>query len=143
MAFKVYEPKTISFNPLQQGEVSLDKDGTARFLTEDLELVGIETSVIVLTDELTLRIAIRNPRPGESGKAISVTFARKGKTVDRGRAQVRLTGALRQLRLDPEAVKGRYTLMTKDDLLIVSLADCKTSADDDEETDGEEAADKD
>lgn len=142
MAFKLYEKKQLAFNPLEQGQVSIDRDGTARFLTEDLELVGIENSAIVLTDELTLRIAVRKPRPGEAGKAMSVAFVRKGKTVDKSRAQIRLTGALHALRLDTDAVRGRYDLTTKDDLVILNLADCKTD-DDEEDNGGEDAADKD
>ena len=143
MAFKIYEPKQIEFNPLEEGIVAIDRTGTARFVTDDLTIVGIETSAIVLTDELTLRVAIRKPRPGEKGKAMTVAYARQGKLVDKTRAHVRLTGALHALRLDTEATKGRYPLTTKDDLLIINLADCKTdAADDDEDDGGKDVADK-
>ncbi len=136
MGFKVYVPKTITFNPLEEGYVALCAAGNARFHREDLALVGIEGAATVLTDELTLRIALRKPRPNETGKTMLVTSPKEGTAAERTRAHVRLAGALRELRLDPKAAKGRYELTTKDDLLIINLAGCKAGEKDDEEDDG-------
>lgn len=133
MAFKVYQPKRIEIDPLQSGQVSIDKGGNARFLREDLDLVGIGDSVVVLTDELTLRVALRKPRPSDAGRTMTVSSPKGPHGTDKTRAYIRLSGALRELRLEPEAVKGRYELTTKDDLLIVNLADCKAGPGDDEE----------
>lgn len=123
MSFKVLEKRAFFSDPIPEGFVSIDKGGTARFHTEDLELVGIDGAAIVLVDETTLRIALRKPREGEEARAYRVAPVRCGSKVDPARRQLMLRSALNEIRVDPKRAAGRYELRTKDDLLIVGLAD--------------------
>jgi len=107
---------------LEQGQVSISKTGQARFCREDLDLVGITDSLVILLDQELLRLAFRKPRSGEEQNAYRVTGAHSGKRVAKTRATVQIGRALREIRLEPEAVAGRYELTTKDDLLILNLA---------------------
>ena len=138
MSFKVYQPNRIETNPLEEGQAAIDKGGTARFRREDLASVGITDRVVLLTDEGTLRVAIRKPRSGETANAMKVTVNKTGSKTALTRAHVRLAGAIRDLRLELSATKGRYPMTTKDDLLILNLAGCKAGAgvDDEENEDG-------
>ena len=123
MSFKMLEKRSFSTDPIPEGFMSIDKGGTARFHTDDLELAGIDDTAIVLVDESTLRIALRKPRDGEEARAYRVAPVRSGSKVDPARRQMLLRSALNELRIEPRNAAGRYELRTKDDLLIVSLAD--------------------
>jgi hypothetical protein len=136
VAFKLLEKGTFTFqDPLPEGQVSICRNGVGRFCREALESVGIEGEAIVLTDEMTLRIAIRKPRPNEARNAYSVNTPRIGRNKkDTSKGTVSLARALKDLRLDPEKTVGRYPLTTKEDLLIINLADVREDDSDDEET---------
>jgi len=110
--------------PLQEGQVSVGKSGLARFRTADLRLVGIEGEVALLCDISTQRIGLRKPRfPEDIGSVVCVGEVKsEGKPVPDKR-MISLGPAIRQLGLLPAAVRGRAELMTKDGLLIISLAD--------------------
>lgn len=123
MAFQVIEKKAFtSCESIPDGFCSVDRGGTGRFHTEDLALVEIDKVAIVLVDEMTLRIGLRKPRPGEEAKAYLCRPVYAGRRPDEKRRQVSLRSALSELRIDPEAAAGRYELTTKDDLLIINLA---------------------
>lgn len=126
MSFRILDKGEFGLKEaLPEGFCSIDRGGTVRFHKEDLALVGIEDVAVLLTDELTLRIAIRRPKPNEGRQAYRIAPAmwggKKGGK-DLGRRQLLLKRALREIRIDPEAAAGRYELTTKDDMLIISLA---------------------
>ncbi len=108
--------------PLKSGEVAIASDGRLMFLAEDLELVKIDAFAILLADTGTLRLAVRPPHVGEAGRAMQVTAVKKKGGADTKRRAINGKRAIKALCLECPAVKGRYKLVTKDDLLIVNLA---------------------
>jgi len=136
MAFVVHERPAFHWaDPIPEGQASIDKTGTLTIRTEDLALVHIEDAAIVLTDELTMRIALRAARGNERAKAYTVfKVFRAAKKLDPKWRRIGLGGVIKAMNLEPAAVAGRYELTTKENLLIVNL----TGADGDEN--GEEKA---
>jgi hypothetical protein len=126
MGFQVIEPghwKTP--DPLAEGEVSVNKEGRIIFRREDLTEAGIEGFCVLLADPMTLRIAVRKPREGEAGRSLVVSTIKGHKDRDSGRRAVNAARGIKALKLDPAACAGRYTLMTKDELLILGLANAE------------------
>ena len=108
---------------LEPGQVAINVDGRLVLRVEDLALVKIDKSVALLADPSTLRLAIRKPRDEiEAAGAMRVTPITRKSGAGTGRAGVSAARGIKALALTPAACKGRYTLTTKDDLLIVSLA---------------------
>ena len=136
MAFVVHERPAFHWaDPIPEGQASIDKTGTLTIRTEDLALAQIEGTAIVLTDELTMRIALRAPREHERAKAYTVfKVFRAAKKLDPKWRRIGLGGVIKAMNLEPAAVAGRCELITKENLLIVNL----TGADGDEN--GEEKA---
>ncbi|GMU22836.1 MAG: hypothetical protein AMXMBFR13_29200 [Phycisphaerae bacterium] len=134
MSFKEYVPKEMTMQaPLEEGFASIDKNGTGRFHTEDLGLVGIGDLAVVMTDEITMRLALRAARQEEGRKALRVTMVHYGKKPRPDRRSIRLSGAIREMNLEPRSVAGRYKLTTKENLIIINLAEDESQA----ATDGE------
>lgn len=130
MTFVEYMPREFVTNRgLADGEVSLDKNGTATFRAEDLALVGIDGVAVVLVDELTMRVAVRAARPSDGKRALLVKPVKRHNGKLTGSRRIYLGGALRSIRIDPGAVRGRYELTTKDNLIIINLVDA-TNGDD-------------
>jgi len=109
-------------DPLKTGQCAIDRDGRIMFRSEDLELVKIGGFALVLADTSTLRLAVRPPHAGEAARAMQVTVMKKKSGADTKRRAINVKRAIKALCLDPAAVKGRYNLTTKNDLLIVNLA---------------------
>ncbi len=124
MAFEVV-PRG-QFRPrdgLGEGQVTLDKNGRLLARQEDLSLVQINGSAMVLIDCATLRIALRCcADDGEQDLAVTVSETHKGGHRDNGRRSLQLGRAIRKLGLEPSACVGRYQLKTKDNLLILELS---------------------
>ena len=133
MGFEPVEVKSAGelFRPLEAGEVSIAKTGFALFLLEDLLLVNIADQAALLADSGgTLRIALRRPRlPEDEGCVAEVRPLKRRDRPVRGRMNVNLASAIRQLGLTLAAAGGRrYELTTHRDLLIVNLASPKPNA---------------
>jgi len=108
---------------LEPGQVAINVDGRLVLRVEDLALVKIDKSVALLADPSTLRLAIRRPRDElEAAGAMRVTPITRKSGAGTGRAGINAARGIKALALTPRTCKGRYTLTTKDDLLIVSLA---------------------
>lgn len=86
VAFRIVEPgRFAKTDPLPEGMVAFDKNGTGLFHVADLQLVGIGGRVIVLADNGgTLRVALRKVRGGEESKAAKVAIVKRGDS-DSGR----------------------------------------------------------
>lgn len=129
--FEIVERGAFGFNqPLGEGEVAIGADGRAVFRRTDLELVGIDDLAIVLADTATLRIGLRKPRAGEAPRAMAVGVVKTDKKTDSGKRAVSINRALKRCALDPRACRGRLELVTKDDLLILNLANVEFDKDD-------------
>ncbi|MGE0481831.1 MAG: hypothetical protein AB7Q17_15315 [Phycisphaerae bacterium] len=124
MSFELVEPGAWNRQPpLEEGQVAIDATGTATMRAADLESAGIAHYCIVLADAGTLRIAIRAPRDDERALSVAVSVVRHGKEQrDAGRRRVSLGRAIKRCGVEIDAVRGRYDLRTKDDLLIIDLA---------------------
>jgi hypothetical protein len=113
-------------DPLEQGEISICRSGTATFRAEDLASVGIDKPwVTVLADPSTLRVAVRPVRSGEEQGSVAVSNVMRSKgKIDSGRRRISLARAIRHCGLTTAAVAARYNLHVKDDqLLIINLTD--------------------
>lgn len=112
-------------DPLEVGEISLSRAGTATFRTEDLAAAGIDKPwCTVLADPGNFRVAVRARRSGEEQGSVAVsTVTRKGK--DTGRRRISLARAIKRCDVTTEAVAARYNLYRHDKdnegLLIVCL----------------------
>lgn len=123
MSFQVIERgRWQAAEPLRSGEVAINGDGRLMFVAEDLELVKVGAFAVLLADTGTLRLAVRPPHTGEAGRAMQVTVVRGKNGRDMRRRAINGKRAIKALCLECPAVKGRYKLVTKDDLLIVNLA---------------------
>ena len=133
MGFIIHEKKMTSADPIPEGQVSIDKRGTLTVRSTDLALVRIKDTAIILSDELTLRIALRAPRLNEQRKAYAVArIFREKNQPDPDWRRIGLRSAISAINLEPAAVAGRYTLMTKEDLVIINLTDATDDQKDDE-----------
>ena len=110
---------------LPDGECSIGASGHLTFRKEDLALVQIVDAAVVVVDVMTLRLAIRKPRDHEARTAMMVGVVADHKKCDSGRRIISATRAIKRLSLTARAVRGRYPLTTKDDLLIINLADAE------------------
>ena len=137
--FKVLSKGKIEFaDPLAEGQVSIGKGGQARFRTEDLAKVSIDGACVILTDEMSMRIALRKPKPSETREAYRVSAPRTGKAkVDDSRRIVSLGHALKELRLDPDGVSGRYAITYKEDLAIITMTEMSPLSDGKDDDDEE------
>jgi len=115
-------------DPLEVGEISICRTGTATFRAEDLAAAGIDKPwCTVLADPDTFRVAVRARRSGEEGSSVAVsTVTRKGGK-DTGRRRISLARAIKQCDVTTEAVAARYNLHRHDKdnegLLIICLTD--------------------
>lgn len=118
MSFKLFEPPATAWiKPIEEGQAGLAKSGTLTLRPEDLALVQIEGKVRVLVDTGTLRIAFRQTDDDDM-HSIRVATAGKGGN----RRKINIAAVLKRLSLDPREAAGRYRLATKDNLLILDLA---------------------
>lgn len=125
MSFRIVEPgRFVKTDPLPEGVGALDANGVALFRAGDLGLVGVKERAVVLCDEAGLRVAVRRCRKGEESKSVLVHFVKRGET-DTNRRRINLARAIKELCLVPGAVRGRYELTTKDNLIIIALANDK------------------
>ncbi len=112
MAFKVYN-NTGSYVATPRGTVSIQLPGRARFHLEDLDAVDIAGRATILIDREQKRIAFRKPDPHEEPFAVRQ---------DRGCGIVWIGGALLELGLTPEQVKGtRECVFEKGGLIVVDF----------------------
>ena len=121
--FKIVTPgEFAAMEGLAEGEVSVDRRGHALFRTDDLQSIGIREYAIVMVDSSGMRIALRAVRDGEQAQSIRVsTVTRSAGIVNEARRKINMQPALRELALEPHAARGRYEMLTKDDLLIIPL----------------------
>lgn len=135
MSFEICPPGTfVAPEALQEGEVTLRRDGRLTVRVEDLRLIGAESYVLVLADVATQRIALRAPLPHERPQSVAcgVVWAGKKTRRDSLRRTVSVAKALDRLGLTAEAVAGRRQWTTKgekpgDALLILQLTDLSRS----------------
>lgn len=114
MAFEIFT--STSGIRVSSGIASLNANGQLVFTTADLRAVSIRDRYVLLTDSASKRIAIRAPREGDlDSEARNMKW---NKTRTSGKVYVR--GALLQLNFKVEQVVGRYAIMRKDDMLIIS-----------------------
>jgi hypothetical protein len=112
------------FRAMPEGVCSIDGAGAALFHKSDLELVDIADQAAILADPDTLRIAVRKPRADDDPAAIvRVTIITNKRGAPTGRAKIPVGATIRECGLTAKAARGRYDLATKDDLIIVALAD--------------------
>jgi len=116
-------------DPLEVGEISLSRGGTATFRSEDLAAAGIDKPwCTVVADAETFRVAVRARRSGEEQSSVAVSMVtRKGGSKDTGRRRISLARAIKQCDVTTEAVAARYNLHRHDKdhegLLIICLTD--------------------
>lgn len=122
MGFEIVEPGTFLREPIGEGTCSIHRNGTVTFCAADLKLVGMDLYALVLADPGLLRIGLRKPRTADERKQSRALTPRSGRNGQSGHVSIQLGAAIRRLGLKPEAVAGRYDLITKDDLLILPLA---------------------
>jgi len=113
MAFEIVEPGQLcGVDPLPEGMCSIAKSGKLTARQADLDRAGIGAYAIVLADRDTWRIGLRAVRDGEQAKSVAVTTLMTGKKTphDTGRRSLNAARAVRSLDLEPEAIRGRYSL---------------------------------
>jgi len=121
MSFEAYTPvRGLSLRSIQPGQASLTKSGILTLNAADLKSVMIADKAVILTDKSTTRIALRRARDGEFDTMGVRVY---GKPKSRTRRITSFKGALVELGIDPVQAAGRYGLMTRDDMLILNLAD--------------------
>jgi hypothetical protein len=108
---------------LDEGQLSVDRQGEGRVHATALGAVDIVGEwVVVLADSATLRLAIRQPREDEDEYKIRARVPKRYKNQpDLRHRKINLRRALLACGLRPAEAAGRYPIMTKDDLLIISL----------------------
>jgi hypothetical protein len=110
--------------PLDEGCARVLGDGSLKFRVEDLALVGIVDTAMLLSDEGNLRLAVRRPTEAEVDRAMSVRPVMRKKGRDSGTRQITAARGFKALGLDPKSCVGTLTLLIKDDtILILNLAD--------------------
>lgn len=98
--------------------------GTGLFHCADLGLIGVVDRVVVLADRATFRIAVRRPSDDEGAMSIPVAIVRKGRAgKDTRRRRINFNRAIRTLALEPSAVRGRYTLVSKENLVFFGVCE--------------------
>jgi hypothetical protein len=115
-------------DPLELGEISICRTGTATFRAEDLAAAGIDKPwCTVLADPETFRLAVRKRRSGEEQTSVAVSVVTRKGGKDTGRRRVNFARAIKQCDVTTEAVAARYNLHKHDKnnegLLIVCLTD--------------------
>ena len=121
MGFEIIQPGAFVQARMERGQISLGKTGQLWLCAEDCEQVSIRDRCVILADSGTLRIGLRAADHGEVEFAARVGIVKGRKCRDSGRRCINVARALRQLGLEVEAVRGRYQLAQKDNLLILAL----------------------
>lgn len=112
-----------SFRPLGEGEISIGKSGMATLHADDLELVQIVGDrCVLLADPEHMRLGLRVPAGSEPTVPVRKALTSGKKKRDTGRRIINVLPALREMRIEPAKISGRYAIRTKDNLLIVNLA---------------------
>jgi hypothetical protein len=125
--FEVVAKKTFRLpEPLAEDAISIQRSAVATLRLEPLAMIGVTDRAVVLADPELMRIGIRRPTEDEADIAFAVHTLRSKAGKDSRRRHVNLTPAIRRLGIEPREVGGRYTLMSVEATLFVTLTDMST-----------------
>ena len=127
MAFEVVRRKPfVTLEAIAEDQIALQRSGVGTVRVGPLAMVGVTDKFVALADSELMRIGIRRPHEDEGDFAFHVQVLRSKGGKDTGRRHVNLAPAIRRLGLEAREVSGRYSLLTVQDVLFVTLSDLST-----------------